>query len=158
MTQQAGKQRGQSPSPSFPAALFTLPNFSPADSLQGFVHHCLNAWEMRSNPMLWYGECYYSTSTARSFLQSLFEDSTQRSYRSLRLSSSWLFIFIHFCNIKTTHSLIRLPVPRGRHHSLNCRRKLNHLRYRRRREDMENGICEPRTLERTPGVNHGQGQ
>ena len=27
------------------------------------------------------------------------------------------FTFIHFCNVKTTHSLIRLLVPRDRHHN-----------------------------------------
>ena len=63
----------------------------------------------------------------QSSLQSPFEDSKQQSHRSLWRSSSWCFTFIHFCNIKTTHSLIRLRVPRGRHHSLNCRRKLEHL-------------------------------
>ena len=60
-------------------------------------------------------------------------------------------LLLHFCNIKTTHSLIRLPVPRGRHHSLNCQRKLDHLQcpfsFEKKCEDLENGICGLQTLE-----------
>ena len=88
----------------------------------------------------------------QSSLQPLFEDSKQRSHRSLWLFLSWLFTFIHFCSIRTTHTLIRLPVSRGRHHNLNYRCKLDHLQcpfsFEKKREDLENGICEPRTLER----------